>query len=125
MNESNINGRYNTKKQLYTKADDYTQGKKSRGGVDGFRHREEVLKKLVPWIKSLPTTLIATDYLITEDVDKLSWPGHSPEINASEHAWPRIRRHITRDFELSTTVDKCKYQWRKEWEAMPQEVINK
>lgn len=138
LNESDVNGRFNTKKQQYTKKDDYTRGKKSRGGIDGFRHREETLKTIVPWLKALPTTpilledgapahrsRIATDYLTTERVDKLSWPGHSPEINASEHAWPWIRRHITKDFEISTTVEECKKQWRSEWEALPQEVINK
>ena len=29
-------------------------------------------------------------------VQKLSWPGHSPDVNAAEHAWPWIRRHLAR-----------------------------
>jgi hypothetical protein len=138
MNESDINGRATPRKSQYTKKDDYTRGLKSRGGIDGFRHREETLKRIVPWLKSLPTTpilledgvpahssRIANDYLTTEQVDKLSWPGHSPDINASEHAWPWTRRHITKDFYPSNTAEECKQQWKYEWERMPQEVINK
>jgi hypothetical protein len=139
MSEADVNGRYNTTKQQYTKADDYTRGFKSRGGVDGLRHRDEALKKVVPWMKNLATTTpilledgapahigrIANDYLHTEQVAKLSWPGHSPEVNASEHAWPWIRRHITKNYPLSGTIDQCKQHWREQWEALPQEVIDK
>jgi transposase len=126
-------------KYQHTKADDYTRGFKSRGGVDELRHRDEALKKVVPWMKNLATTTpilledgapahisrIANDYLHTEQVDKLSWPGHSPEVNASEHAWPWIRRHITKNYPLSGTIDQCEQHWREQWEALPQEVINK
>ncbi|KAF1967057.1 hypothetical protein BU23DRAFT_367887, partial [Bimuria novae-zelandiae CBS 107.79] len=40
------------------------------------------------------TSRIAKDYLSTYKIDRLEWPGHSPDVNASEHAWPWIRRHI-------------------------------
>jgi hypothetical protein len=96
------------------------------------------VKRIVPWLKSLPTTPIlledgvpahsspiTNDYLTTEQVDKLSWLGHSLDINASEHAWPWTRRHITKDFHPSKIVEECKQQWKYEWERMPQEVINK
>ncbi|KAH8725977.1 hypothetical protein GQ44DRAFT_706227 [Phaeosphaeriaceae sp. PMI808] len=33
--------------------------------------------------------------------------GHSPDINAEEHAWPWIRRHITKDFSPSICEDEC------------------
>jgi hypothetical protein len=102
MNEGDVNGRFKPRKSAYTKAYNYTRGFKSQGGVDGLRHPDEALKKVVPWMKNLNfpppylledgasahTSRIAKDYLCTEFIDKLSWPGHSPEINASEHAWP-------------------------------------
>jgi hypothetical protein len=53
------------------------------------------------------------------------WPGHSPDINAEEHAWPWIRRSITKRPTPSTTVDECEKQWRTEWEQLPQKVIDK
>jgi len=137
MGESEINSR----KQQYTQKDDYTRGFKSRGGIDGYRHREMALKQVVPWMKSLkdsgrnPILLedgapahqsrIANDFLDVNLINKLDWPGHSPEINAEEHAWPWIRRHITKDFAPSTCEDQCRSQWQAEWDSIPQEVINK
>jgi hypothetical protein len=131
----------NSRKQQYIKKDDYKRGIKSRGGVDGYRHREEALKKVVPWMKKLKdegrdlilledgapahTSRISTDYLAVNFIEKLSWPGHSPEINAQEHAWPWIRRHITKDFKPSTCELECRSQWECEWDCIPQEVINR
>ena len=54
----------------------------------------------------------------------MAWPGHSPDVNASEHAWPWIRRHVMRQFISSCTVEECQRQWEAEWEEMPIEVIN-
>lgn len=68
---------------------------------------------------------IAEDFLSVSFIDKLSWPGHSPEVNAAEHAWPWIRRHITKDFKPSTTTLDCRSHWECEWDSLPQEVIDK
>jgi hypothetical protein len=87
-----------------------------------------LLRLVVPWMKSLRSTTpilledgapahtsrIANDYLRTEEIDKLSWPGHSPEINAIEHAWPWMRRHISKNYLLSETVEQCKHQWERQ-----------
>jgi transposase len=102
-----------------------------------------VLKPLiVPWIKSLKRRG-KSDVLLLEDgapahgskfdaeflavsyVAKLPWPGHSPDVNAEEHAWPWIRRHITKDFEPSCTVEECKTHWYMEWRALPQGQIDR
>ncbi|KAF1973224.1 hypothetical protein BU23DRAFT_380958, partial [Bimuria novae-zelandiae CBS 107.79] len=117
------------------------RGDRSRGGVDGYRHREEVLKPLlVPWINSLyeegrapllledgapaHTSKIAVEYLEVSHIQKLNWPGHSPDVNAAEHCWPWIRRHITQDFMPSTCEEQCRRQWEYEWEQMPTELLN-
>jgi hypothetical protein len=88
--------------------DDYKRNTRARGGVDGYRHREEALKTVVPWMQQLkkegvycylledgaPAHIAAlpNDYLRVEEIDKMWWPGHSPDVNAEEHAWPWIRR---------------------------------
>ncbi|KAF1965816.1 hypothetical protein BU23DRAFT_378315, partial [Bimuria novae-zelandiae CBS 107.79] len=70
-------------------------------------YREKALKKVVPWLKDLrrqgintillkdgapaQTSCIAKDYLSVHQIERLPWPGHSPDVNASEHAWPWIR----------------------------------
>jgi hypothetical protein len=41
------------------------------------------------------------------DVAKMLWPPNSPNANAMEQAWPWLRRHITKNFLPSTTIEKC------------------
>ena len=55
------------------------------------------------------------------DIKKLLWPANSPNVNASEHAWSYMRRHISRDYPTSATKEQCAQQWRDEWEELPQE----
>jgi transposase len=58
-------------------------------------------------------------------IDRLWWPGHSPEANASEHAWPWIRRHVTKNYTKSCNGKQCEKQWVKAWDAIPIETINR
>jgi hypothetical protein len=85
MNESDINGRATARKSQYTKKDDYTRGLKTRGGIDGFRHREETLKRIVPWLKLLPTTPI-----LLED----GAPAHSSRIALDANVGSLVRVSI-------------------------------
>jgi hypothetical protein len=141
IDELDVNLCSNTRKLQHVKKHDYHRGIRSRGGVDGYRHREGALKKVVLWINSLKKqgvqcvlleggapphkSRIANDYLRVQEVDKIAWAGHSPDVNASEHAWPWIRRHVTRDFTPSCNAKQCEEHWVKEWDALPIEVINK
>ncbi|KAK7178253.1 cAMP-regulated phosphoprotein family protein [Paraphaeosphaeria sporulosa] len=97
--------------------DDYVRGTRQRGGIDGYRHREEALKKVVPWIQGLHAQGV--------QIERMEWPGHSPDVNASEHAWPWIRRHITKEMPQSTCEEECRQQWEEQWNNLPQEQINK
>jgi len=141
LGELDINLANNTKKLQNIKKHDYHRGIRSKGGIDGYRHREGALKKVAPWINSLKDrgiqcilledgapshkSRIANDYLSVQGIEKMVWPGHSPDINASEHAWPWIRRHVTRQFAPSCTAEECKSQWEAEWKNLPIEMINR
>lgn len=141
LNEADVNLRRSTRKLQHIKKDDYHRGIRTRGGVDGFRHREGALKKVVPWIKELQhqgiicklledgapahESRIANDYLTVERVEKIAWAGHSPDVNASEHAWPFIRKHVTKNYTQSRTEQQCERQWRASWDALPIGKINK
>ncbi|KAF2025114.1 hypothetical protein EK21DRAFT_93516 [Setomelanomma holmii] len=109
LSESDVNKRYRTRKRQYVPSKmDYKRGDRARGGVDGYQHQEGALKKVAPWINSLKKrgikcillqdgalahkSRIAHDYLTIQHVERLWWPGHSPEVNATEHAWPWIRQ---------------------------------
>ncbi|KAF2002013.1 hypothetical protein P154DRAFT_521183 [Amniculicola lignicola CBS 123094] len=106
----------NSRSKAWRKDLEYTCGDRTRGGVDGFRHREEVLKPLIkPWMDELKkkgkepllledgapahTSRIASDYLSVHYIEKLPWLGHSP--------------------------DDCRRHWFTEWEALPQEQIDR
>ncbi len=79
--------------------------RENRSGIDGYRHREEVLKPiLAPFVKELEKqgrvvqvlednapahiSLFDNDYMKLSDVKKLLWPPNSPDGNAIEQAWP-------------------------------------
>ena len=134
LDESDVNRCYNTRKKQYVPSNmDYHRGMRDRG-VDGYMHREGALKKVVPWIHSLEEkgitcvlqqggappykARISIDYLIVEHVERLWWSGHSPEVNAIEHAWPWIRRHVTKQFTPSCTAKQCERQWVSQWGCM-------
>ena len=131
----------NSRKWPFTKKHLIVRGNRSRGGVDRYRHREEVLKPLIkPWLKELKTlgrkpilledrapahaSKIATEFLEVSKIEKILWVSNSPDLNAAEHAWPWIRRHITKDFGPSTCEKSCRFQWQYEWEELPIDVIN-
>lgn len=140
LNESDVNLRRSTRKLQHVKKHDYHRGIRSRGGVDGYRHREEALKKVVPWIQQMQhqglecklledgapahKSRIANDYLTVEKISKIWWAGHSPDVNATEHAWPIMRKHVTKQFTPSRTEQQCEQQWIAAWEALPIESIN-
>ena len=102
LGEVDINLRTSTRKLHHIKKHDYHRGIRSRGGVDGYRHREGALKKVAPWINSLKSqgvacylledgapphkSRIANDYVQVQKIEKMAWPGHSSDVNASEHA---------------------------------------
>ena len=126
-NDRNLRSR----KAQYTKKDNYVRGTRQRGSIDGYRHREEALKKVVQWIQGLRAqgvevilledgapahnSKIAKDYLSVHKIQRMEWPGHSPDMNASEYAWPWIRRHITKEMPQSTCEKECRQQWEEQW----------
>ncbi|KAF1966789.1 hypothetical protein BU23DRAFT_661561, partial [Bimuria novae-zelandiae CBS 107.79] len=103
-----------------------TRDKKSKGGIDWLRYRENVLRpKLYPWawqisqatrrqVYIVKDNASLYDYLSVHQIERLPWPGHSPDVNASEHAWPWIRRHITKEMPQSTCEDECRRQWEQQ-----------
>jgi len=100
-----------------------------------------VLKPIIkPWIKELKklgkkpilledgapahSSKIATEFLEVLKIEKILWVSNLLDLNAAEHAWPWIRRHITKDFGLLTCEKSCRFQWEYEWEELPIDVIN-
>ena len=145
MNEPAVNavGRrlpYNQVKKLDMEQP-LKRGDRQRGGVDGYRHEQLVLlPKLLPFVRSQQeagrqvvvledgapahNSQFDREFFVFNDLVKILWPGNSPDINASEHAWPWMRRQITKQGPPSTTKEQCAQQWRDQWQELPIEVIN-
>ncbi|KAF3031495.1 hypothetical protein E8E11_001529 [Didymella keratinophila] len=57
LQESDYNGRLRTRKLQYVPSrDDYKRNTRARGGVDGYRHREEASRQLTMVLPSDTTT---------------------------------------------------------------------
>ena len=57
-----------------------------------------------------------------EDIERLLWPGNSPDLNAIEPAWFWMKRETTKKGAI-TSNEKLKAAWIKCWNEMPQELI--
>src|SRR6266516_1580934 len=86
--------------------------RKSQGGIHFWRYYKEVmLPKLIPFAqeckKKRPNTLVQEDgapahihhhngpvYKL-HDVERLIWPGNSPDLNAIEPCWPWMKKTTT------------------------------
>ncbi|KAF2178299.1 hypothetical protein K469DRAFT_695605 [Zopfia rhizophila CBS 207.26] len=93
----------NLRKWPYSKADDLKRGDRMRGGIDGYQHREKIIKPLVkPSVDQLKrlgktnvlllkdgapahTSRFDREFPSVNDIKKMCWPSHSPDVNACEH----------------------------------------
>lgn len=114
-------------------------GKLSRGrgkGIDWWRYQQEVLiPKMIPFARSLgPNALVQEDkapshahhaqaeVYILHDVQRLLWPGNSPDLNMIELAWPHLKKATTR-LGAPTSRTQAEKVWTREWKAIPQTMI--
>jgi hypothetical protein len=56
------------------------------------------------------------------DVQRLLWPGNSPDLNAIEPAWFWMKRRTTAQG-ATTNRAEMERRWYKAWEDLPQETI--
>ncbi|KAF2178225.1 hypothetical protein K469DRAFT_599987, partial [Zopfia rhizophila CBS 207.26] len=59
------------------------------------------------------------------EIKKMCWPAYSPDVNACEHPWPWIRRHITKNDYVSHDEEQCRIQWARVWHVIPQKQMDK
>ena len=124
---------------------DAAHGKRQRrakkGGIDWYRYGTIILeKKLLPFAfkhqKDFPGTIVQEDgapshvhhsqqqYFDFWGIQKLLWPGNSPDLNAIEPAWPFLKRRSTHNGVLARGL-AIKLRWRNEWKRMPMASIRK
>lgn len=111
----------------------------SKGGIDWYRYQKEVLvPKLLPFAqkckRTRPGTIVMEDnapahahfhqkeIYSLHNVQRLLWPGNSPDLNAIEPTWFWLKRRTTlrgAPGDRKTAVEA----WEKAWERLPQHRI--
>ncbi|KAL1972931.1 hypothetical protein VTN31DRAFT_6473 [Thermomyces dupontii] len=113
--------------------------RKSKGGVDWWRDRNEVLlPKLIPFAKECqkdrPGTVVQEDNAPAHvhfsqqeiynyyEVQRILWPGNSPDLNMIEPAWNWLKRRTT-SRGAPVTREEAIRAWKRAWNDLPQTTI--
>ena len=108
-------------------------------GIDWYQYGKVILlKKLISFIKKYakdwPNTTIQEDGASSHThpvqreiydifkVQRLLWPGNSPDLNMIEPAWAYLKRVTTKKGPLKTRKETIK-AWTKAWEELEQSRI--
>jgi hypothetical protein len=109
----------------------------NKGGIDWFRYRKQVLEPLLlPFAKMIPNAWVLEDgapahnhhanklLYKTEGVQRLPWPGNSPDLNAIEKAWPWMKK-VTTIRGATMNPKRLRRQWEHYWRILPAEQRHK
>lgn len=116
----------------FTKANGALVRTAAKGGIDFWRYQKIILNgKLLPFAKQCqidrPSTIVQEDKAPAHDkweVERLLWPGNSPDLNVIEAAWPWMKRNTTKKGPTENLITATKV-WTKAWNNLPQEKIQK
>lgn len=111
----------------------------SKGGIDWYRYHTTILiPKLLPFAQEC--MIQQPDMLVQEDkapahnhqyqqkvfdiagVNRLLWPGNSPDLNAIEPCWPWMKRYTTKKGAPKSRTEAVKV-WGQAQNDLPQERI--
>ena len=113
-----------------------------KGGIDWYRYQKKILEpKLIPFAleckKTRPNTVVQEDkapahaskhqapFFDLFGVERLPWPGNSPDCNEIEPCWPWMKRWTSR-FGAPRTRAQARTAWLKCWnEDLTQDRIQK
>jgi transposase len=111
-------------------------------GIDWYRFATEVLEPLVlpdydELRKERPHLMLMLDGAAAHisgncspwyegwEVNRLKWPGNSPDLNPIEHIWDLIKKRIKQKYPIIGTMERLKAAWQEEWDILSLEDINK
>jgi hypothetical protein len=55
-------------------------------------------------------------------IQRLLWPGNSPDLNAIEHCWMFLKKETTKDGPPRTREEAAR-RWLRAWTHLPQAMI--
>ena len=109
----------------------------SNGGIDWYRYGKVILLgKLLPFAKECmhdrPRTIVQEDKAPAHasihqnmiyslfDIQRLLWPGNSPDLNMIEPAWPYLKRITTWIPGAPNSRVEARRRWIKAWQELTQ-----
>jgi len=109
------------------------------GTVNGQRYLDEVIRSLeIPLIRQLGDEFIfmhdnapchraitVSRELDVNNIMRLPWPAHSPELNPIEHAWYMLGRTIHNMPDQPQTLDALENALTAQWMTIPQNDLNR
>jgi transposase len=107
-----------------------------KGGVDWYRYQTKILiPKLLPFAQACgPDTLVQEDKAPSHvhhaqqrvydlrKIQRLLWPGNSPDLNAIEPCWPWMKRYTTKKGAPKSRAEAVRV-WEQCWGDLKQEQI--
>jgi transposase len=114
--------------------------KDGKGGINWYRHQDEVLKPhLLPFAKTCKEALpnpykdtvvmedgalahksaYSNELYISWEVIRMLWPANSPDLNMIEPCWFYIKIETTKKGAITLNIKLCA-AWVKYWEELPQ-----
>jgi hypothetical protein len=113
--------------------------KDGKGGINWYRYQKKILEPLLlPFAKKClekrPGTIVQEDKAPAHasryqqeifdiwEIQRLLWPGNSPDLNTIEPTWFWMKRETTKNG-IIRSKEQLKKDWIKCWEGLPQEKI--
>ncbi|GBM53287.1 hypothetical protein AVEN_52312-1 [Araneus ventricosus] len=109
-----------------------------RGTVTGVRYRDEILEPYVRLFRGAVgpefilmddntrphRALLVDEFIESEDISRMDWPGRSPDLNPIENVCDALGRAIATRNPPPRTSLEMKTTLLNEWDQLPQEMIN-
>lgn len=71
------------------------------------------------------TSRVTQQFLNEVNVQVMSWPALSPDINPIEHLWDQLKRRVRSRNPVPTTINELRVALLEEWDGIPQDIIKK
>lgn len=108
------------------------------GSVTGQRYRDEVLEPYVRLFRGAVgpnfifmddnapchRAVLVDDFLETENIQRMSWPANSPDLNPIEHVWDMLGRQIAALSHPPSSVTELKRTLQEAWNHLSPQLIH-
>ena len=68
---------------------------------------------------------IVSDFLRTNNVNRMDWPTMSPDLSCIEHVWDVLQSAVSVRLERNSTLQDLRRFLREEWDRIPQQTTRK